>query len=88
MIYNIIILFLLFLLILTFFLFCKNIIFNKKRYKCPREKIIPDNKVSGIPAKEEWYKKRNYCIQKCKNGCGILTMLKKIYWEKRKGEIE
>lgn len=55
-----------------------------KKFHCPIEEIIEEKNISNLSQKEIWHLKRDYCIDGCKKGCDMLTILKKIYWEIRK----
>lgn len=55
-----------------------------EKHRCPITNIIDEKNISNYNAKQLWYIKRNYCLNKCSEECDILVMLKKIYWELRK----
>ena len=54
-----------------------------KKCKLDINKVVKEKDKASLTAKQLWYKKRNYCLQECKQ-CAELDMLKKIYWELRK----
>ncbi len=56
-----------------------------KNCKIDINKVVKEKDRAGLTGKQLWHKKRNFCLEECKQ-CSELNILKKIYWELRKSK--